>query len=1337
MGIRTTGAPAATPRETVTWVDRSVDAAFAGGEPELVIVIGLGDGRVLDAIGRRSGRTRVLAIQPVPARGPEPGQRRDWSRWLHEGRLTVLAGPDYPGASNAFRLVAPGVLPTVITDPQLARAFKTEAAAARTLAARIIVGARANEEARRRFAGPYLLNTLENIPEICAEGDVSALTGLLPGRPGIVIAAGPSLDRALDDLRRLQDRAVLISVDTALRPLLCAGIRPHVVVAVDPQEANARHLAGIPDADGVFFVAEGSLDKTAFPPFVGRTFFFSVSPHHPWNWLAGLGVHRGSLKAWGSVLTTAFDLTCLLGCDPVVFVGADLAFSDGRSYCRNTIYDKPGTAAVSGAPETADLAERPGAPALPEADVRGRRVQSAARFVQFRDWIVSRATEVSPRRIVNATGEGILHGSRIEQGTLETFVQWPQLDGGADVRMVLAEAWQRSRSGAPMTGLVERALDVSNRAAVPIEEWRAFTGDSASVHMIAEALDRASAVIGGGDSDAGAGPALEARVHAVLQAAAVSGRPTPDLAEGFRLRGKLGAAEAVALAMYARPDCTVQDALSRIADDEERSGRKAHALHLRLEEYHRGRQSTGRTVALLKDLLDGGRTDEASAMAAAIVPTPSMTDADLYGYAVALARLGRIAEGERWMRQAYGRSPGLKNGLSLVGWEYRKTGNAARALECLRDDCSMHRQTPGWTVNYVIQLLDMNHRDLAAAALAALPANRVSSMPALCHYAICLARLDQTAEAEAVMERVYAMDPSAVDGFARIGWTRVSTEDWRGALRLLEIDQERGRLSPAWRVNLGQVLGQTGDFDRARAEVERAYRDDARVGDGFAKLGWIEAAAGHWRAALDLMVVDRARGRLSPASRLNLAVVLARTGDLPGAQAEVEAAYHADSRASSGFARLGWVRAMARDWPGALLLMERDLNAGRLSAAWKPNVAVVLAKQARMSEAEALVGQAYRENGALADGFARLGWVKAEAADWDGACELLERDDRAGTLTPLWRVNHVLAEAVAAAGSWSVLSAEPAEPAVVESLAAMRDGAWKLPAWFESDATAAFARHVAEVAPGAGAPRASGRGPLALAWTVGRFVENWNGLLLRRVGDERQQVYTIGRARLRELLIDRDWPEAVSAVAEGRLAATPRRDGQPLSDYDLDVYFGDLVRLVAGVPGDVAEFGVFKGFSLSAIARHAPNRQVWGFDSWQGLPAFTHQDEADRPSFRGQGSLAASKADVAATFANAGLGFSNVHLVDGWFKDTIFRLEDRPLALVNLDADLYESCRLVLEAVWPLLSPGGIISLDEYNEPYFPGARIAVDEFLAREDVRGRYRLEKHRSVSRYYVTKA
>jgi hypothetical protein len=426
--------------------DRLIAPAFESGDPAVLIVIGLGLGYVLDAIERRSSRTRVLALEPAPASLRHMLSRRDWSAWLTANRLRLLVGPDYPGASDAWKsFEADASLPPIIIHPVLAREARADVIHARQVVERIAFGALANLEARKQFAGRYLLNTLKNLPVIAREGNAGALFDAFTGVPAIVASAGPSLDRNIPAIQAFRGRALLIAVDTALRPLLGAGIDPQVVVAVDPSEANGRHLTNLPDAGRTWLVAEGSMDPVVFEPFYGRTFIFNVSDHHPWPWLRGLGLDRDRLRAWGSVATSAFDLALKMGCDPIIFAGQDLAYTGGRPYCRGTTLEEIWAARAWAGEELADVwAQWIGqAGAQTVDDNSGGKVVTMPSMIAFRDWIAEQTVGLVGRTVINATGGGILRGVGICQADLGTVLAslppFPELD--ARVRDRWSRTW--------------------------------------------------------------------------------------------------------------------------------------------------------------------------------------------------------------------------------------------------------------------------------------------------------------------------------------------------------------------------------------------------------------------------------------------------------------------------------------------------------------------------------------------------------------------------------------------------------------------------------------------------------------------------------------------------------------------------------------------------------------------------------------------------------------------------------------------------------------------------------------------------------------------------------
>ena len=153
-----------------------------------------------------------------------------------------------------------------------------------------------------------------------------------------------------------------------------------------------------------------------------------------------------------------------------------------------------------------------------------------------------------------------------------------------------------------------------------------------------------------------------------------------------------------------------------------------------------------------------------------------------------------------------------------------------------------------------------------------------------------------------------------------------------------------------------------------------------------------------------------------------------------------------------------------------------------------------------------------------------------------------------------------------------------------------------------------------------------------------------------------------------------------------------------------------------GVPGDLIETGVWRGGStifmkaiLNAHGEHG--RNVWVADSFEGLPkpnpeAYPDDRGDDLHTFD---ELSVSQEQVQEHFRRFGLLDANVRFLKGWFKDTLPSAPIQRLALMRLDGDMYESTMDALKALYPKLSPGGFVIVDDYG--CIPACKKAVEDY--------------------------
>lgn len=164
------------------------------------------------------------------------------------------------------------------------------------------------------------------------------------------------------------------------------------------------------------------------------------------------------------------------------------------------------------------------------------------------------------------------------------------------------------------------------------------------------------------------------------------------------------------------------------------------------------------------------------------------------------------------------------------------------------------------------------------------------------------------------------------------------------------------------------------------------------------------------------------------------------------------------------------------------------------------------------------------------------------------------------------------------------------------------------------------------------------------------------------------------------------------------------------------------------IPGSIVECGVWRGGSMMAAALTlrslmSAERDLYLFDTFEGMPKPTDEDvhhtgtaaiKAFTELQTGEDSsseCAATLSEVQSNMARTGYEKTRIHYVQGKVENTIPQQAPESIALLRLDTDWYESTRHELEHLYPRLSPGGILIIDDYGD--WQGARKATDDYLA------------------------
>jgi len=161
------------------------------------------------------------------------------------------------------------------------------------------------------------------------------------------------------------------------------------------------------------------------------------------------------------------------------------------------------------------------------------------------------------------------------------------------------------------------------------------------------------------------------------------------------------------------------------------------------------------------------------------------------------------------------------------------------------------------------------------------------------------------------------------------------------------------------------------------------------------------------------------------------------------------------------------------------------------------------------------------------------------------------------------------------------------------------------------------------------------------------------------------------------------------------------------------------------IEGDIVECGVFKGASFSRFAmyrkiHHLENKKLIGFDAFGNFPETEYEEDKHlREKFiSGAGVEGISREQLHEVLLNKECDKS-INLIEGDITDTVPEFVhdnlNTKISLLNLDVDIYEPTVTILKYLYPLITPGGVMILDDYGS--FPGETKAVDEYFKGKNV--------------------
>lgn len=306
------------------------------------VILGFGVGHhVADLSRRLRGAGLVVVFEPDLPLLREVLSRTDYADLFLRGNVVLFTDPSDTAAiasaiSGSEGLLAIGT--KLLTHPPSKARLGQSANDFGAAFAHVMKAVRTHVLTTLVQVEATVRNQLQNLDHYATCPGLNDLHNAAQGKPAIVISAGPSLARNLHLLEdaSIRDRFVLIAVQTVLKPLLDRGIRPHFVTALDHHEISKRFYEGLTprDVEGITLVAEAKSNPAILDAFPGNI-RCPADPLLDRILGSALASPHAALKPGATVAHLAYYLARFLGCDPVILVGQDLAFTDGQYYSKH------------------------------------------------------------------------------------------------------------------------------------------------------------------------------------------------------------------------------------------------------------------------------------------------------------------------------------------------------------------------------------------------------------------------------------------------------------------------------------------------------------------------------------------------------------------------------------------------------------------------------------------------------------------------------------------------------------------------------------------------------------------------------------------------------------------------------------------------------------------------------------------------------------------------------------------------------------------------------------------------------------------------------------------
>jgi hypothetical protein len=300
----------------------------------LTVVVGIGLGYHLsELVKKKDPGHNILIIEPNTYLVKKALELHNFSKYLENDTVTIIDTDDERIIAGMFSLYdQTQVVQRWFLSSEYYTIFRTDDYGEINLyVMRLINQMQCNIGTMEGAGYKIALNDIANLPYIIRHKGVNELEGIYRDKPCVIVSTGPSLQKNIHLLKEHRGNIVIIAVAQALRVLQAYDIEPDFIGTVDFGVVNEEHFRGLWDSDVTLVALNRSYDGI-LKRWQGNKIVSISKANVPESTSVGFLQKKGSLEQGGSVSHFCYGLALKMECDPIMFIGQDLAYEGDKSH---------------------------------------------------------------------------------------------------------------------------------------------------------------------------------------------------------------------------------------------------------------------------------------------------------------------------------------------------------------------------------------------------------------------------------------------------------------------------------------------------------------------------------------------------------------------------------------------------------------------------------------------------------------------------------------------------------------------------------------------------------------------------------------------------------------------------------------------------------------------------------------------------------------------------------------------------------------------------------------------------------------------------------------------